>query len=199
MEARRHPGVVSDIASFSMAGDILDQNLIRNARFDAYRASPCSQYHAQPGWRPIATKTTPIAKATTICVIPTSHADSGVDDDDHRRGLPWKAGDHRAPPVGAAAISLLSTNGTPDVTDWLHRRLERQVAWSVFSVGVSLLVVSSHMYAALRRDEFRTVSQALDGGLWRAAATMAPFIAIAWPFDGPGFMPVALFGRSRPR
>ena len=21
-----------------------------------------------------------------------------------------------------------------------------------------------------------------------------PFIAIAWPFDGPGFMPVALFG-----
>jgi hypothetical protein len=89
---------------------------------------------------------------------------------------------------------VLWTDGTPDVTDWLYQRLKRQAAWSVFWTAVSLLVIWRHMYAALRRDEFRTVWQALDGGLWRAAVTMAPLAAIAWPFDGPGFMAAALLG-----
>ena len=101
--------------------------------------------------------------------------------------------EHRlsAPP----ADFVLWTDGTPDVTVWLDRRLKRQVAWSVSWAVISLLVVWWHMYAALRRDEFRTVWQALDGGLWRCR--LRPWLRSSrspWPFHEPGFMPVALFG-----
>ena len=181
--------------SATLDGWTVGQRLIDNARFDSYRASPCGQYDAQPGWVADCDKNyayregdddlrysyevTPIPESTMTIIGAVSNGKLATIE--HRLS---------APP----ADLVLWTNGTPDVTDWLDRRLKRQAAWSVFWAAVSLLVIWRHMYAALRRDEFRTVWQALDGGLWRAAVTMAPFAAVAWPFDGPGFMAVALFG-----
>jgi hypothetical protein len=184
---------ISDPASVD--GLTLDPGLIRNAHFDSYRASPCSQYDAQPGWVADCDKNyvyregdddlrysyevTPIPEAPITIIAAVSNGKLGTIE--HRLS---------APP----ANFVLWTDGTPDVRDWLHHRLERQAAWSVFWAAVSLLIVWRHMYLALRRDEFRTVWRALDGGLWRAAVTVSPFVAIAWPFDGPGFIAVALFG-----
>jgi hypothetical protein len=184
---------VSDIATLN--GWTLDQRLIENARFDSYRASPCSQYDTRPGWVADCDKNyayregddnlrysyevTPIPESTMMVIAAVSNGKLATIE--HRLS---------APP----ADLVLSTNGTPDVADWLDQRLKRQAAWSVFWAAVSLLVIWWHMYAALRRDEFRTVSRALDGGLWRAAVTMVPIAPIAWPFDGPGFMAAAWLG-----
>lgn len=173
----------------------LDETLIAKARFDTYRASPCSQYDAQRGWVADCDKSyayregnddlrysyevTPIPEAAMTIIAAVSNG----------RLAPIE---HHlsAPP----ANFVLWTSGTPEVSDWLHQRLERQAAWSVFWAAVSLLVIGRHMYAALRRDEFRTVWQAMGGGLWRAAVTVSPLVVIAWPFDGSGFVAVALLG-----
>jgi hypothetical protein len=122
---------------------------------------------------------TPIPEATMTIIAAVSNGKLGTIE--HRLS---------APP----ANFVLWSSGTADVRDWLHQRLKRQAGWSVLWAAVTLLVTWRHMYTALRRDEFRTVWQALDGGLWRAAAAMAPVIAIAWPFDGPGFMAAGLLG-----
>ncbi len=98
--------------------ETLDQNLIRNARFDAYRASPCSQYDAQPGWAADCDKNyayregdddlrysyevTPIPELTMTIIAAVSHGKLATIE--HRLS---------APP----ADFVLWTNGTPDVTD----------------------------------------------------------------------------------
>jgi hypothetical protein len=179
----------------TLDGWTLDQDLIRNAGFDFYQASPCGQYDAQPGWMADCTKNyayregnddlrysyeiTPIPEATMTIIAAVSNGKLGTIE--HRLSA-------------SPANFVLWTSGTPDVRDWLHQRLKRQAGWSVLLAAVWLAVIWRHMYTALRRDEFRTVWQALDGGLWRAAVTIAPVAPIAWPFDGPGFTAAAWLG-----
>jgi hypothetical protein len=185
---------ISDPATFEMWQ--LAPRLIENAAFDWYRASPCAHYSPRPGWvancdRDYAYseddddlrysyRVTPIPEVT-MTIIAAVTSGGQLTTIEHRLS---------APPANL----VLWENGPSDVAGWLRQRLARQSAWSAFWAILSLGVVWGYMYATLRSDGKRTVLRALGGGLWRALATVAPLIAVFWPFDGPGFIAVAFIG-----
>jgi hypothetical protein len=179
----------------AVGGWRLQYELIKHADFDWHRASPCTDYDPPKGWR---------AKC------PGGQFAQRADDDDWRLSyeitpLPVEAltviamvssdgslgpVEHRLSALPANLVIWLYGNMDPQA--FLAQRLAHNVRWVAIWAGVCVIVVWTHMYLVLRRDPFRRGPENVAGALWRTAMVVAPLAALAWPFQGRGFVAVAL-------
>jgi hypothetical protein len=170
----------------------LDPRLIENAKFIWHRASPCTQYDPGAGWVANCEEgyayregDDNLRYSYEITLIPEGRLTIVA----AASGEKLTTIEHHlsAPP----ADLVFWTDGTPNVSDWLRQQLTRQAAWSVFWAVLWLLGVWWQMYVVIRRVREEDVLPSLAGGFWRAVITVSPLAAVAWPFDGPGFMAAA--------